>query len=135
MAWHAASHCLLIIEVKSRLLDAQATLATLDRKVRILPRLLAGERGWHPAAVGAMLAMPGLTANRSAVERHAATFATAFPPPPAGMLPVVGFAIPPDRSERWFLSMSNRVTGTQLRGTRRRVRHAKSRVASAPKGP
>jgi transcriptional regulator with XRE-family HTH domain len=121
IGWHAASQCLLIVEVKSRLLDTQATLATLDRKVRVVPMLLARERGWTAKSVGVVLAMPGLTANRSAVTRHAATFASAFPDRapevrrwlrrPAGRLAAV-----------WFLSNTHGGSATQARATRRRVR-------------
>lgn len=130
LAWHAAMRCLLIVEVKSRLLDTQATLATLDRKIRIVPRLLTQERGWHPTAVGVLLAMPGLTANRSAVERHAATFATTFPARGNAARRWIRRPSGPMRAV-WFLSLSNQVTGTQLRGSRKRVRHAKPSVADA----
>jgi transcriptional regulator with XRE-family HTH domain len=121
IGWHAASRCLLLVEVKSRLLDTQATLATLDRKVRVVPMLLARERGWAGTTVGVVLAMAGSTANRSAVERHAATFASAFPDRavavrswlrrPQGRLAAV-----------WFLANTSRGSGTQPSATRRRVR-------------
>lgn len=121
VAWHAASRCLLIVEVKSRLLDTQETLATLDRKVRVVPMLLAREHGWTATSVGVVLAMPGLTANRSAVARHSASFAAAFPDRapavrrwlrrPQGRLAAV-----------WFVSNTNGGSATQARATRRRVR-------------
>lgn len=79
IGWHARTRSLLLVEVKSRLLDTQATLATLDRKARLVPMLLERERGWAATSVGVVLAMPGLTANRSAVARQAATFGAVFP--------------------------------------------------------
>lgn len=128
LAWHAASQCLLIVEVKSRLLDTQATLATLDRKVRVVPALIARERGWKATSIGVVLAMPGLTVNRSAVARHGATFATTFPDRgpavrrwlrrPKGRLAAV-----------WFLSDTKGGSATQARATRRRVR------PTAPRSP
>lgn len=128
VAWHAPSRCLLLVEVKSRLLDTQATLATLDRKARLVPMLLARDRGWTAASVGVVLAMPGSTANRSAVARHAATFASALPDRaaavrswlrrPRGRLAAV-----------WFLSNTSVGSGTKPMATRRRVRSV------APRSP
>jgi transcriptional regulator with XRE-family HTH domain len=123
VGWHAASRSLLLVEVKSRLLDTQATLATLDRKVRVVPMLLARERSWAATSLGVVLAMPGSTANRSAVDLHADTFASAFPDRavevrswvrrPQGRLAAV-----------WFLSNTSGSSGTQPGATRRRVRTA-----------
>jgi transcriptional regulator with XRE-family HTH domain len=125
IGWHESSRVMLIIEVKSRLLDSQGTLATLDRKVRLIPSLLARNRGWTAMSVGALLVMPGLTANRSAVSRHAATFDSALPARgqvirqwlrwPSG--PMAGV---------WFLSSTNGVSGVKAGATRRRVRVAGS---------
>ena len=108
------------------MLDTQATLATFDRKVRVVPMLLARERSWTATSVGVVLAMPGLTANRSAVARHAATFASAFPDRapavrrwlhwPGGRLAAV-----------WFLSNTNGGGAAQAGATRRRVRTASPR--------
>lgn len=121
VGWHAASRCLVLVEVKSRLLDTQVTLATLDRKVRLVPMLLARERGWSPDAIGVVLAMPGTTANRSAVARHAATFASSFPDRAAAVRPWL--RRPQGRlAAVWFLSNTSGRSGTQAIATRRRVR-------------
>ena len=50
VGWHPAARHLLIVEIKTRLLDIDL-LSTLDRKARLVPQLLARERGWEPAAV------------------------------------------------------------------------------------
>lgn len=126
VGWHPGTRSLLLVEVKSRLLDTQATLATLDRKARLVPMLLARERGWAATSVGVVLAMPGLTANRSAVARQAATFGTAFPDRalkvrswlrrPEGRLAAV-----------WFLSNTSVGSAARANATRRRVRRASPR--------
>jgi transcriptional regulator with XRE-family HTH domain len=123
LAWHAAHRSLLLAEVKTRVLDTQETLATLGRKVRIVPRLVGAERGWRAERVGVVLVIGELTANRSVVARHSATFAASLPDrsraartwirSPEGGLAAV-----------WFLSPSNEVTGTRHPGSRRRVRCA-----------
>lgn len=134
VGWHASSRCLLIIEVKSRLLDTQATLATLDRKVRVVPMLLARERGWTARSVGVVLAVPGTTANRSVVARHAATFATAFPDRAAA---VRRWLRRPDGrlSAVWFLSGTSGGSGTRAWGTRRRVRVTAPRATPRGRPP
>jgi transcriptional regulator with XRE-family HTH domain len=123
LAWHAEGHALLIIEVKSRLLDSQETIATLARKARIVPQLLLKERGWRPTAIGMVLAMDELTANRSAVGRLSSTFDTTYP---ARGRTVRSWIRQPDGplAGLWFLSASNTATGTRARGSRKRVRRA-----------
>ncbi len=79
LAWRAASQALLIVETKTRLWDLQAMLAALDRKRRLLPGLMARDRGWQPRAVGVVLVLPEMSTHRHLVERHSATFGAAFP--------------------------------------------------------
>lgn len=129
VAWHSAG-ALLLIEVKSRLVDTQDTIATLGRKARLVPRLLARDRDWHPRFVGVVLVLDDLTANRTAVARHQATFASAFPERgrairtwlrrPTGNLAGI-----------WFLSRSLGATGTRRRGSRKRVRRPGPRSGRA----
>jgi transcriptional regulator with XRE-family HTH domain len=78
VAWHPATRTLLIVEVKTRIVDVQDLLATHGRKVRIAPLLLADEREWRPTTVGALLVVPEGSV-RKVVARHAATFASAYP--------------------------------------------------------
>lgn len=78
LAWHAATRALLIIEVKSQIVDFQALLSSVSRKVRLVPRLVAS-RGWSPTWIGQLVAVPDTRATRDAVRRHGATFAVALP--------------------------------------------------------
>jgi transcriptional regulator with XRE-family HTH domain len=79
LAWHAGRRALLISEVKTRILDIQDTLSTLDRKRRLVPELVRRERGWRAEAIGVVLFMPEKSTHRHLVERHAATFGAALP--------------------------------------------------------
>jgi transcriptional regulator with XRE-family HTH domain len=79
VAWHAASRTLLIIEIKTRIVDVQDLLASHGRKARIGPLVLPGERGWEPLAIGRVLVLADSTTNRSAIARHGATFEAAYP--------------------------------------------------------
>ena len=128
IGWHMQTRSLLITEIKPRLLDSQETLGTLDRKVRIVPRLLAREREWQAARIGVALVLGDLTANRTAVARHSATFGSALPQRGRA---VRSWLRRPDAAlaATWFLSTSNGITGMQNRGSRKRVRNGSSRSA------
>lgn len=78
LAWYASERTALVIEVKSVVPDAQATIAALDRKTRLAARI-ARERGWEPAAVARLLVVGEGTTSRRRVALYSAMFGTAFP--------------------------------------------------------
>lgn len=106
IAWHAASRCLVLIEVKSRILNVQDLLAQANRRMRVVPRLLVGERGWHPAHVASILVLPATPSNRRVVTRHASSIGTAYP---ARTVEVRRWLRAPMGELRgiWFLSSAN----------------------------
>ena len=124
LGWHAASRTLLIVEVKSRFTDLQAMLHALARKLRVVPGLVADERGWDALHVGRIVVVAGTAANRSIVDGHRAIFDASFPARardirawlrhPAG--PIAGV---------WFVSTQS-VPTLRLLG-RQRVRDASRR--------
>jgi transcriptional regulator with XRE-family HTH domain len=79
LAWHEASHSLLVVEIKSELVSVEATLRKLDEKVR-LAAIVAAERwpGRH-SGLGRVLVLPSTTTERRRVERHAAVLDAALP--------------------------------------------------------
>lgn len=79
VAWHPRERILLIVEVKTRIGDIQATASTFERKVRILPDALRTEAGWRPRTVARLLVVAETHANRTVVRDHAATFDTIWP--------------------------------------------------------
>jgi len=79
VGWHVATRTLLIVEVKSRLADVQDLHATMDRKCRVVPPLLARERGWHALNMGRVLVVADASTVRRTVLRHAGTFDAALP--------------------------------------------------------
>jgi transcriptional regulator with XRE-family HTH domain len=78
LAFHPATGCLLVIEVKSVVPDMQSMLAGLDRKGR-LAHDIASERGWQVSSVSKLLVLPNDRTARRRVEDHEATFRTALP--------------------------------------------------------
>ncbi|HEU0244319.1 MAG TPA: helix-turn-helix domain-containing protein [Candidatus Limnocylindrales bacterium] len=77
LAWHAPTRSLLVIELKTELVDMQETVGTLDRKVRLAMQV-ARERGWDPLTVSSWLLIAESPRNRRAVAGHAAMLKQRF---------------------------------------------------------
>jgi transcriptional regulator with XRE-family HTH domain len=78
LAWHASTRTLLVIEVKTEIVDVGEVLGTLDRKGRLAPSIARG-LGWHATSVARALIVAEGRTNRRRVAAHAATFASALP--------------------------------------------------------
>jgi len=77
-AFHPETRSLLVVEVKTVIGDAQELQSTLDRKVRLAPKV-ARVRGWPATSVSKLLIIVDTRANRQRIEALAATFRVAFP--------------------------------------------------------
>jgi DNA-binding XRE family transcriptional regulator/Holliday junction resolvase-like predicted endonuclease len=77
LAWHPHWRCLLVVEVKSRIVDVQGLLSGIDRKRR-LARRIAAERGWVADSVGLWMAVAEGRTNRRRVSEHVSTFGAVF---------------------------------------------------------
>jgi transcriptional regulator with XRE-family HTH domain len=78
LAWHAPTRTLLVIELKTELVDLQDMVGTLDRKVRLAARI-AADRGWVPAVVCSWLVIAEGSTNRRRVAAHRSMLRAAFP--------------------------------------------------------
>ena len=78
LAWHATTRSLLVIELKTMLVDPGDLLAVMDRRARLAPRI-ARERGWHPASVSIWVVMTDTRTNRRHVARSSGLLRTALP--------------------------------------------------------
>jgi transcriptional regulator with XRE-family HTH domain len=79
LAWHEPTRSLLVIELKTELIDFNEVLGTLDRKVR-LAREIAAERGWtRPSSVSAWLVVVDTSTNRHRARAHATMLRSALP--------------------------------------------------------
>jgi len=110
--WRATDCALLIVEVKTSLVDLQATLAAIDRKRRIVPRELLRERGWRPTAVGVALVVVDSSTARDVIVRHRSIFDSAFP---SRTVAVRHWLESPTGDLRglWFLRVTRRVRATE----------------------
>lgn len=70
LAWYASSAHLIVVELKTQLVDINELLGTLDRKRR-LARQIAKSRGWDPAIVSVWLIVSDTCSNRRHARNHA----------------------------------------------------------------
>jgi hypothetical protein len=78
LAWHATRRSLLVIELKTELVDINDLMATMDRRLRLAAGI-AVDRGWNPTTVGCWVALAEGRTNRRALARHRMTLRAKFP--------------------------------------------------------
>jgi transcriptional regulator with XRE-family HTH domain len=78
LAWHAVTGTLLVIELKTDIVDINELMGRVDRKRR-LAAVVARERGWQPQSVAVWVVVADSVINRRRVQSHAATLRAAFP--------------------------------------------------------
>lgn len=122
LAWHPRSRTLLVIEVKTILVDVQELLGTLDRKCRVVPSLVARERGWRAAAVGRIVVIEDRTTARRTVAAHDHTFGSVLP---TRSRQVRRWLAEPDGplAGLWFLSSTSGGRANRQHGAVQRLRH------------
>lgn len=85
LAWHPRTRSLLVIELKTEIVDVQETVGTLDRKHRLAAKV-AAERGWVPATVSSWLLIADSPTNRRRVRAHLSMLRSAYPVDGRGIL-------------------------------------------------
>lgn len=79
LCWHATTRTLLVVELKTELVDISELLGTLDQKVRLASRIASG-RGWKPAAeVAAWLLVAESRTNHRRLAAHQEVVRAALP--------------------------------------------------------
>jgi transcriptional regulator with XRE-family HTH domain len=78
LAWHAATRTLLIIELKTAIVDVQELVGSMDRRRR-LAGPIARQRGWDPASVGCWVIVSGTKSNQRRIAAHRTMLRAAFP--------------------------------------------------------
>jgi transcriptional regulator with XRE-family HTH domain len=120
LAWRPDRRALLLVEVKTAVTDLQAMLLSMSRKVRVVPAVVARDRGWERRAFGRVLVVLATSANRRVVRKHHAVFDAALP---AGAIEVRQWIREPigDCAGVWFISGAGTTRATT------RVRRVSSR--------
>ena len=78
VAWHAASRILLVIELKTRIVDISDLMATMDVRRRVAWQI-AEEHGWDPVAVGVWVVLAPGRSNARALADHTTVLRAKFP--------------------------------------------------------
>ena len=78
LAWHPPSRVVLVIELKTEIVDVNEMMSNLDRKQRLANRV-AQDRGWKPVAVGVWLAVADSRTNRRALASHSTVLRAKYP--------------------------------------------------------
>ncbi len=76
--WHPGRRALLLIELKTDIVDAGEMLSTFDRKRR-LAREIAEKRGWRPLSVSAWIIVGASRTNERRVAAHRSMLRPAYP--------------------------------------------------------
>jgi transcriptional regulator with XRE-family HTH domain len=77
LAWHAATRTLLVIELKTEIVDLNEMLGTIDRKRRLAPEI-ARSRGWHATTVAVWIVVADSKTNRRRAQAHRTILRAAF---------------------------------------------------------
>lgn len=78
LAFHAATGSLLVVELKTQLVDVQGLIGSVDRYVRLAPTL-ARDLGWKARHVSAWVVLSESTTNRRRERQHTTLLRNAFP--------------------------------------------------------
>ncbi len=78
LAYHPTSRTVLVVELKTQIVDVNELLGTLDRKRR-LARRIAAEHGWPADNVGCLLIVAGSRTNERRLAAHATVLRAALP--------------------------------------------------------
>lgn len=78
LAYHSLDRCLLVIELKTELVDVQGLLGSVDRYRRLAPGL-ARQRGWDPVRTSVWVVLRETDVNRRRVAAHAAVLRAGLP--------------------------------------------------------
>lgn len=131
LAWHSRCRALLLVEVKTEIADLQGLLSVLDRKARLVPGLVAAERGWRATTLGVVLVLGEGGSTRGALARHRATFAASLPGRTIEVRRWIQEPAPGGLRGVWILRGSSGRAANQTRGGPDRVRMPRGR-APAP---
>jgi transcriptional regulator with XRE-family HTH domain len=78
LAWHTTRRVLLVIELKTEIVDVNELLGTLDRKRRLAVDV-ARSRGWDPSAVATWVVLASSRSNRRTIDEHATVLGAKLP--------------------------------------------------------
>lgn len=78
VGWHAEGRTLLVVELKTEIVDVQDLIGSVDRYRRLAP-LAVRDRSWVPKRVGAWVFLASGRSNERAIASHRTVLRAAFP--------------------------------------------------------
>ncbi len=129
VGWHATSRTLLVVELKTEIVDVQRLIGTVDRYRRLAPQAVA-DLGWEPLNAGTSVAVAESSTNRRRLRDHVTVLRAAFP---SDGRTVPGWLTRPVGQLRAlsFLSDARVEARIAARSSRRRVRTRRDGLPSA----
>jgi hypothetical protein len=120
LAWHPASRTLLVVEIKTEIVEAGRLVAQVDRYRRLASEIAAG-REWNPLQVATLVVVADTRTNRRRLADHRGVLRAAFPDDGRG---IRGWLRSPGRtiSALTFLPDERAAHLTRASDRRRRVR-------------
>jgi hypothetical protein len=122
LAFHPQTGALLVIELKTELVDVQDLIGSVDRYTRLAQRV-AAEQDWNARHVSCWVVISDATRNRRRVANHSSMLGAAFP---ADGRTMRGWLRNPSRTMRALSFLK-----WESSGTRPGVRRVRRRVTSA----
>jgi transcriptional regulator with XRE-family HTH domain len=77
-AWHPGRRAILVIELKTDIVDVNQTIGKVGEKARLI-RQIVKDRGWVPLTVSTWLIVAAGRTNRARIAAHKAVLRAAFP--------------------------------------------------------
>jgi transcriptional regulator with XRE-family HTH domain len=133
VAWHEATASLVVIELKTTIVDVDELIGTLDRKRR-LARQIAASRGWKARSVSTWLVIAGSRTNRRRVADHRMLLTSGLPLDGRSLVPLF---LHPERGPSSGIAFWPNLPGVKVghptAALERVVRRRKAAGASKPR--
>jgi transcriptional regulator with XRE-family HTH domain len=78
VAWHPTHRALIVIELKTDIVDVNDLIGSMDRRRRLAMEI-AEARGWHPLTVSSWVIIADSRTNRARLAAHRSMLRNAFP--------------------------------------------------------
>jgi hypothetical protein len=110
LAWHEAKSSLVVIELKTAIVDVDELIGTLDRKRRLAARI-AASRGWAARSVSAWLIVGDSSTNRRRVADHRTLLTSGLPRDGRSLAPLF---LHPERGPQSGIAFWSNLPGVRI---------------------
>jgi transcriptional regulator with XRE-family HTH domain len=79
LGWLPGPRALMVIEIKTEIVDLQDMLHAIDVKERVVPGVVGRSRKWLPVSIATVVVLPSTSTHRRAAAKHAALLSASLP--------------------------------------------------------